>query len=82
MISRVAATVGRSAHGIDFSSVDSQPVFIVVLLLSPQSQPERHLQAMNAVYQSLQNDMFRRFLRQSTTRRAIEELLDEADENA
>ncbi|KAL9061982.1 MAG: hypothetical protein Q9157_009224 [Trypethelium eluteriae] len=41
--------------------------------------PQQHLQAMNVVFSNLQDDMFRRFLRQSDTRAKIVELLDEAD---
>jgi hypothetical protein len=35
---------------------------------------------MNAVFNNLQKDTFRRFLRQSATQQAIAELLDEADQ--
>jgi mannitol/fructose-specific phosphotransferase system IIA component (Ntr-type) len=79
-IRKMAATIGRSAPGIDFAALDHQPVYSVVLLLSPENQPQQHLQAMNIVFTSLQKDTFRRFLRQSTTREAIAELLDEADQ--
>ena len=79
-ITRMAGTVGRSASGIDFAALDHQPVYSVVLLLSPDNQPQQHLQAMNAVFNNLQKDTFRRFLRQSTSREAIADLLDEADQ--
>jgi mannitol/fructose-specific phosphotransferase system IIA component (Ntr-type) len=79
-ITRMSATVGRSANGIDFSALDHQPVYSIVLLLSPENQPQQHLQAMNTVFTNLQKDLFRRFLRQSATREAIVDLLDEADQ--
>ena len=87
-VTRMAGTVGRSVNGIDFAALDHQPVYSVVLLVSPASdeEPEKtklaqqHLQAMNAVFNNLQKDTFRRFLRQSSTREAIAELLDEADQ--
>jgi mannitol/fructose-specific phosphotransferase system IIA component (Ntr-type) len=79
-VTRMAGTVGRSVNGIDFAALDHQPVYSVVLLLSPENQPQQHLQAMNAVFNNLQKDTFRRFLRQSATREAIAELLDEADQ--
>jgi mannitol/fructose-specific phosphotransferase system IIA component (Ntr-type) len=87
-IKRMAGTIGRSEAGIDFASLDHQPVYSVVLLLSPLPDEEdaqkkatqAHLQAMNVVFSSLQKDTFRRFLRQSATRQAIVELLDEADQ--
>ena len=37
---------------------------------------------MNIVFSNLQKDMFRRFLRQSPSREAIVELLDEADQGS
>ena len=87
-VERMAGTVGRSVNGIDFAALDHQPVYSVVLLVSPASDEEpaktrlaqQHLQAMNAVFNNLQKDTFRRFLRQSNTREAIAELLDEADQ--
>ena len=79
-VTRMAGTLGRSAGGVDFAALDHQPVYSVVLLLSPENQPQQHLQAMNIVFSNLQKDMFRRFLRQSGTREAIVELLDEADQ--
>ncbi|MGD1276597.1 MAG: PTS sugar transporter subunit IIA [Tepidisphaeraceae bacterium] len=79
-VKQMCGTIGRSAAGIDFSALDHQPVFSIFLLLSPENQPQQHLQAMNIVFSNLQKDMFRRFLRQATTREAILELLDEADQ--
>ena len=46
---------------------------------APRQQPQHHLQAMNIVFSNLQQDMFRRFLRQADTRADIVDLLDEAD---
>jgi PTS system nitrogen regulatory IIA component len=79
-VQKMVGTVGRSAGGIDFAALDHQPVYSIVLLLSPENQPQQHLQAMNIVFSNLQKDTFRRFLRQSETREAIVDLLDEADQ--
>jgi mannitol/fructose-specific phosphotransferase system IIA component (Ntr-type) len=79
-VKKMAGTIGRSATGLDFAALDHQPVYSVVLLLSTESQPQQHLQAMNIVFSNLQKDMFRRFLRQSNTREGILELLDDADQ--
>jgi nitrogen PTS system EIIA component len=79
-VKKMAGTIGRSINGIDFAALDHQPVYSVVLLLSPENQPQQHLQAMNIVFSNLQKDMFRRFLRQAATREAISDLLDEADQ--
>lgn len=79
-IKQMAGTIGRSEGGIDFAALDHQPVYSIVLLLSPDNQPQQHLQAMNIIFSNLQRDMFRRFLRQSDSQQAIVELLDEADQ--
>jgi PTS system nitrogen regulatory IIA component len=78
-VKKMVGTIGRSNEGVDFSALDHQPVYSIVLLLSPENQPQHHLQAMNIVFSSLQKDNFRRFLRQSDTKEQIVDLLDEAD---
>src|SRR5207248_8978891 len=77
-VKKMAGTVGRSVNGIDFAALDHQPVYSVFLLLSPENQPQQHLQAMNIIFTNLQADTFRRFLRQSETQQQIVELLEEA----
>jgi len=79
-ITKMVGTIGRSSEGLDFSALDHQPVYCIVLLLSPEHQPQQHLQAMNIVFSNLQKDIFRRFLRQSQSKEAIVDLLDEADQ--
>ncbi len=79
-VKKIAGTIGRTELGIDFAALDHQPVYTVFLLLSPENQPQQHLQAMNIIFSNLQKDMFRRFLRQSGTKESIIELLDEADQ--
>jgi mannitol/fructose-specific phosphotransferase system IIA component (Ntr-type) len=78
-VKAMSGTIGRSSSGIDFAALDHQPVYTIFLLLSPENQPQQHLQAMNIVFSNLQKDMFRRYLRQSESREAIVDLLDEAD---
>jgi PTS system nitrogen regulatory IIA component len=79
-IKKMVGTIGRSVHGVDFSALDKQPVYTVVLLLSPENQPQLHLAAMNIIFTNLQQDTFRRFMRQSQDQAAIMDLLDEADQ--
>ena len=49
-------------------------------VLEPADRPDEHLSAMEKIFKSLQNDNFRRFLRQASTKKEIVELLEEADE--
>jgi len=77
----VVAVIGQSSIGIDFSALDKQPVYSVILLVSPLNNPDKHLQAMENIFRFLQQEKFRKFLRQAQTRKQIEELLKETDEN-
>jgi mannitol/fructose-specific phosphotransferase system IIA component (Ntr-type) len=80
-IKEPVAVVGCSQEGIDFASLDKQPVYSVFLLLSPASNPDKHLQAMETIFKNLQKDDFRRFLRQAQTSEAIIEAIKDADEH-
>ena len=80
-IKEVVAVIGQSSTGIDFFALDKQPVFSVILLISPLDDPDKHLQAMESVFRHLQQERFRKFLRQCRSTRQIEELLNEADED-
>ena len=77
---RAVAAIGRSSRGIDFASLDGEPVYAVFLILSPADRPEEHLRAMDLVFRHLQQEKFRRFLRQSDNVEKIHDLLKEADE--
>jgi mannitol/fructose-specific phosphotransferase system IIA component (Ntr-type) len=80
-VKNVLAAVGQSSAGIDFASLDEQPVYSVILLISPVNNPDKHLQAMENVFRHLQKEKFRKFLRQCRTPADLEDLLKEADEN-
>lgn len=78
-ITKMAAAIGLSTRGIDFTSLDRQPVYSVFLLLSPEDRPEEHLQAMEVIFRNLGKDTFRRFLRQAQSAAEVQALLGEVD---
>jgi len=77
----VIAVIGQSSVGIDFFALDKQPVFSIILLISPADEPDKHLQAMESIFKHLQYERFRKFLRQCRTTKQVEELLIEVDED-
>jgi mannitol/fructose-specific phosphotransferase system IIA component (Ntr-type) len=79
-VKNAVGTIGRSSEGIDFGALDDKPAYSVILLLSNPDQPDEHLQAMETIFKHVQRDIFRKFLRQSETQKAIVELIREADE--
>ncbi len=77
----VIAAIGQSSTGINFFALDKQPVYSVILLISPADEPDKHLQAMESIFKHLQQERFRKFLRQCRTTKQLEDLLIEADED-
>ncbi len=80
-VDTVVAAIGQTETGIDFAALDEQPVYSILLLISPVNNADRHLQAMENVFKHLQKERFRKFLRQCQSPEAFEDLLREADEN-
>ncbi len=74
----LAAAVGVSQLGVEFKAFDREPVFAVVLLVSPTDQREAHLQAMESIFSDLQDDQFRRFLQQAKTQDEVLDVLFES----
>ena len=80
-VKKIVAAIGQSSAGIDFFALDKQPVYSVILIISPLEDPDKHLQAMENVFKHLQKERFRKFLRQCRTVEQVEDLLIEADED-
>jgi PTS system fructose-specific IIA component/PTS system nitrogen regulatory IIA component len=80
-VERLVGTVGISRNGVEFSSLDGEPVQIFFLLVSPPDRPGDHLRALENISRQLRDDTFCRFLKQSKTVQDIEQLLEEADNN-
>lgn len=79
-VNSAVAAIGVSGGGIDFSSLDKQPVYVVIVLISPVDNPDNHLQAMEKIFKLLQSDKCRRFLRQSQTVEQIKEVVIDYEE--
>src|SRR4030043_1908043 len=80
-VKNVIATIGQSSTGINFFALDKQPVYSVILLISPADDPDKHLQAMESIFKHLQQERFRKFLSKARLAQKIAHLLNEADED-
>ena len=79
-IKKVTAAVAVSQSGVEFNALDNNaPVYSLFLVASPKDKPDEHLQAMENLFVHLQNEKFRKFMRQADTKDAIVDLLAEAD---
>ena len=80
-VDRLIGTVAISRPGVEFASLDGEPVHVFVLLVSPQDRPGDHLRALEHVSRCLRDDSFVKALRQAKTRDEIWALLAEAEHN-
>lgn len=80
-VGQLVGTVGVSAEGVDFNSLDGEKVQLFFLLISPLDRPGDHLRALENISRQLRDETFCRFLKQSKTAEDIQQLLEEADNN-
>lgn len=80
-VDRLIGTVGVSAEGVDFRSLDGEKVQLFFLLISPPDRPGDHLRALENISRQLRDDTFCRFLKQAKTSEDVQTLLQEADNN-
>jgi len=80
-VDQLVGTVAVSKNGVDFASLDGEPVHLFFLLISPPHRPGDHLRALENISRQLRNDTFCRFLKQSKDAPEIQQVLDEADNN-
>jgi mannitol/fructose-specific phosphotransferase system IIA component (Ntr-type) len=71
VIPEVMGAFGRSAKGINFDSLDNQPVNLVMLFLVPQGQYQKHLYTLANIAKILHDREFRKRLETAPTAKEI-----------
>lgn len=66
-VARAAVAFGRTAAGIDWSSMDGEPVHMVFLIAAPEGANDVHLKALAQLARMLMREEFREKLRSATT---------------
>jgi mannitol/fructose-specific phosphotransferase system IIA component (Ntr-type) len=77
IVDDILCAYGRAPDGIDFDSLDGEPVHSVFLLLTPPAAKEQHLQLMRSFASQIRKEHFTEFLRQVASAPALIELLAE-----
>ena len=62
LITEVVGSLGRSKTGVQFDSLDNQPVNLVMLFLVPQGQFQKHLHTLANIAKLLHKAEFRQAL--------------------
>lgn len=77
-VNRLVGTLALAPEGLPFESLDGEPVYVFVLLVSPQERPGDHLRALEAVVRTMRNEDYVKQLRGCTSADEIWKLLEEA----
>ena len=73
---------GRSKQGLDFESMDGQPVHLFFLLIAPENSSGIHLQVLAKIAKILKNRIFRKKLMEPATRKELYQTIIETDEES
>ncbi len=79
MGSEMIVAFGRSSKGVDFQAMDSKPVTLFFLLVTPEDRPGDHLKALARISRILKNPVLRESLRTSRHRQEIQRLIYQED---
>ncbi len=79
-VSELVAAFGLSKKGIDFESLDGEPVYIFFLLVAPEESAGPHLKALARIARLLKDKYFREMLKDAKDEKAILKIVSEEDE--
>ncbi|HUR55380.1 MAG TPA: PTS sugar transporter subunit IIA [Gemmataceae bacterium] len=77
-VDRLIGTLALSEEGLPFASLDKEPVYVFVLLVSPRDRPGDHLRALEAVVRTMRNADYVKALRGCKTNDEIWAMLETA----
>ena len=77
-VDRLIGNLAIAPDGLPFDSLDGEPVYVFVLLVSPQDRPGDHLRSLEAVVRAMRSEEFVKQLRACKTQDDVWNLLDAA----
>ena len=80
-ISEPVICFGRSVKGLDFDSMDGQPVHLVFLLVAPEDSASAHLKALARIAKILKNSSFRKLLMENTGKETLYQAIIQDDDD-
>lgn len=76
----LVAALGVSKRGVDFESLDREPVYLIFLLVSPLESSPQHLKALASISRLLKDKFFRQALKEAKSAQEVEKVIREEDE--
>ncbi|NRA38219.1 MAG: PTS sugar transporter subunit IIA [Planctomycetes bacterium] len=81
LVDTIMCAFGHCGDGIDFDSLDGEPVHSVFLLITPEDQREQHLELMRNFATQIRKEHFCDFLRNNKDANSLVDLLSEFESN-
>ncbi|MFA5858830.1 MAG: PTS sugar transporter subunit IIA [Elusimicrobiota bacterium] len=78
-VSDIVAAFGISKKGVEFDSLDGEPVYIISLLIAPTEAAGAHLKALAKISRLLKDKFFRQALRDAESVDAVIKIIREED---
>ena len=79
-VDKLVAAFGLSGKGVNFDSLDGEPVHIFFLLVAPQDSAGPHLKALARISRLLKDKYFRDSLRNCSDDKAIIKVISQEDD--
>ena len=79
-VRRLIGACGISRKGVDFESLDGEPVYIFFLLVAPEDSAGPHLKALARVSRLLKDKYFRDTLKAAKDEKALIKILKQEDQ--
>lgn len=76
-LKRTAGLLARCPEGLDFRAIDGEPVYVIIMLVSPESRSDEHLATLRWVSSMSRDPDFLSFIRQAQTAQDVMEVLQE-----
>jgi len=78
-VNSLVAAFGLSQKGVNFDSLDGEPVYIFFLLIAPEESAGPHLKALARISRMLKDKYFRELLKKSKDEKEILRIIQEED---
>ncbi|NQS89303.1 PTS sugar transporter subunit IIA, partial [Patescibacteria group bacterium] len=79
-VKKLVAAFGISKQGVDFESLDGEPVYIFFLLVAPIDSAGPHLKALARISRLLKDKSFRNTLKAAKTKEELVEIITKEDQ--